>query len=65
MNVQMFDLGVLGIGLGGTVGGIYILYLAYFKPATFPKPERAKREGLIAFIVGLTFVIFYFFRPWQ
>ena len=43
---------LLGLGAAGFVGGPYILYLAYFKPRTFPKPNLAKRQGAIAFVIG-------------
>jgi hypothetical protein len=52
---------VLGIGLAGAVGGPYILYLAYLKPGTFPKPELARKQGLAAFIIGSLILLAYFF----
>ncbi len=51
---------ILGVGLAGIVGGPYILYLAYFKPGTFPRPGLAKRQGWIAFAVGLAIFAVYF-----
>ncbi len=54
---------LLGLGLGCAVGGPYILYLAYFKPATFAKPGLAKKQGLAAFVVGAAILLIYF-HPW-
>ncbi len=54
---------LLGIGSAGLIGGPYILYLAYFKPGTFPKPKLAKIQGVIAFVVGLGLLIALF--VWQ
>ena len=51
---------VLGIGLAGAVGGPYILYLAYYKPGTFPKPGLAKKQGLVAAIIGSLILVAYF-----
>ena len=51
---------LLGIGLAGAVGGPYILYLAYFKPDTFPRPGLAKKQALIAFLVGVLILVAYF-----
>jgi hypothetical protein len=49
-----------GIGAAGFFGGPYILYLAFFKPETFPKPKLAKWQGGAAFLIGavLLFVLF-------
>jgi hypothetical protein len=49
-----------GIGAAGLFGGPYILYLAFFKPQTFPKPKLAKWQGAAAFLIGaiLLFVLF-------
>ena len=49
-----------GVGAAGLFGGPYILYLAFFKPSMFPKPNLAKWQGGIAFLVGavLLFVLF-------
>ena len=49
-----------GIGAAGVFGGPYILYLAFFKPETFPKPKLAKWQGAVAFLVGvvLLFIVF-------
>ncbi len=55
---------LLGIGLAGAVGGPYILLLAYFKPATFPKPGLAKKQGLAAFLIGIAILLIYF-HPWK
>lgn len=60
----MFEMILLGVGSAGAVGGLYILYLAFFRPATFLKPNLAKRQGLIAFLVG-TAMLVYLFKPWQ
>jgi hypothetical protein len=48
-----------GVGAAGLFGGPYILYLAFFKPNTFPKPKLAKWQGVAAFLVGavLLFVL--------
>ena len=48
---------LLGLGAAGFVGGPYILYLAYFKPGTFPKPNLAKWQGGIAFVVGVILLV--------
>jgi len=42
-----------GVGAAGVIGGPYILYLAFRKPDIFPRPNLAKRQGAIAFIVGV------------
>jgi hypothetical protein len=55
---------LLGIGLAGAVGGPYILFLAYFRPRTFPKPGLAKKQGLAAFLIGAAILLIYF-HPWQ
>ena len=49
-----------GVGAAGLFGGPYILYLAFLKPSTFPKPNLAKWQGAVAFLVGaiLLFVLF-------
>jgi hypothetical protein len=51
-----------GIGAAGLFGGPYILYLAFFKPETFPKPKLAKWQGAVAFLIGaiLLFIVFKF-----
>ena len=43
---------LLGVGAAGFIGGPYILYLAFFKPNTFPKPRLAKWQGAAAFAIG-------------
>jgi hypothetical protein len=43
---------LLGVGAAGLIGGPYILYLAFFKPQTFPKPKLARWQGAVAFVVG-------------
>ncbi len=49
-----------GIGAAGFFGGPYIVYLAFNKPATFPKPKLAKWQGAGAFLIGaiLLFIVF-------
>ena len=49
-----------GIGAAGLFGGPYILYLAYFKPQTFPKPKTARWQGAAAILIGaiLLFILF-------
>ena len=51
---------LLGIGAAGLFGGPYILYLAFAKPGTFPKPKLARWQGAVAFVVGviLLFILF-------
>jgi hypothetical protein len=51
-----------GVGAAGLFGGPYILYLAFFKPETFPKPKLAKWQGAVAFLIGaiLLFIVFKF-----
>jgi hypothetical protein len=53
---------MFGVGAAGVVGGPYILYLAYYKPSIFPRPNLAKRQGAIAFTIGVALlaVIFIF-----
>jgi hypothetical protein len=34
------------------IGGPYILYLAFARPKTFPKPRLAKWQGAAAFVIG-------------
>ncbi len=53
---------LLGIGAAGLIGGPYILYLAFFKPGIFPKPNLAKWQGAAAFVIGvaLLLALFYF-----
>jgi len=48
---------LLGLGAAGFVGGPYILYLAYFRPRTFSKPNLAKWQGAIAFVVGVILLV--------
>jgi len=56
----MFRMLLLGVGAAGLIGGPYILYLAFSKPQTFPKPKLAKWQGVAAFLVGavLLFVLY-------
>ena len=56
----MLSMLLLGIGLGGVVGGPYILLLTFFRPHTFMKPDLAKRQGAAAFLVGAVLLILYF-----
>jgi hypothetical protein len=51
---------LLGVGAAGLFGGPYILYLAFFKPNTFPKPKLAKWQGAVAFLVGLILIVVLF-----
>jgi hypothetical protein len=57
----MFRMLLLGVGAAGLIGGPYILYLAFFKPAIFPKANLAKWQGAVIFLVGivLLFVLYY------
>jgi len=48
----MFRMLLLGVGAAGVIGGPYILYLAFFRPQTFPKPNLAKWQGAAAFLIG-------------
>ncbi len=61
--MNIFNSLILGIGLAGTVGGLYILFLAFLKPETFPKPDLAKRQGAVALVVGIVVLLLYF-KPW-
>ena len=49
-----------GIGAAGVVGGPYILYLAYYRPSIFPRPNLAKRQGAIVFIIGVALLVSIF-----
>jgi hypothetical protein len=55
---------LLGVGAAGLIGGPYILYLAFYKPRTFPKPTLAKWQGAAAFVVGavLLGILYYLGR---
>jgi hypothetical protein len=57
---SMIRMLLLGVGAAGLIGGPYILFLAFYKPQTFPKPKLAKWQGAVAFLVGvvLLFVLF-------
>lgn len=55
---------LLGIGSAGLIGGPYILYLAFFKPGTFLKPNLAKWQGAAAFLVGVV-ILLILIQPWQ
>jgi hypothetical protein len=54
---------LLGVGAAGVIGGPYILYLAYFKPGTFPKPRLAKIQGVAAFLVGVILLVVLYTLP--
>ena len=60
----MFTTLLLAVGLAGVVGGPYILFIAFFKPGTFLKPNLAKRQGVVAFLVGVVLLLLYF-KPWK
>ena len=49
-----------GIGAAGFFGGPYILYLAFFKPQTFPKPKLARWQGAAAFVIGAILLVVLF-----
>ena len=51
---------LLGVGAAGLIGGPYILYLAIYKPQTFPKPKLAKWQGAAAFLVGAVLLVILF-----
>jgi len=53
-----------GVGAAGLFGGAYIVYLAFMKPETFPKPKLAKWQGAAAFVIGtvLLTVLFVFVK---
>jgi len=51
---------LLGVGAAGLIGGPYILYLAFFKPGLYPKPNKAKWQGAAAFVVGVVFLVVLF-----
>jgi hypothetical protein len=55
---------LLGIGSAGLIGGPYILYLAFFKPSTFAKPNLAKWQGAAAFLVGAILLVVLVY-PWH
>jgi hypothetical protein len=55
---------LLGIGSAGVIGGPYVLYLAFFKPGTFAKPQLAKWQGAGAFLVGVI-LLFFLVYPWK
>jgi hypothetical protein len=56
----MFRMLLLGVGAAGLVGGPYILYLAFFKPAVYPRPNKAKWQGAAAFVVGVVLLVVLF-----
>lgn len=49
-----------GVGAACAVGGPYILYLAFYRPSIFPRPNLAKRQGAIAFIIGVVLLTVMF-----
>ena len=49
-----------GVGAAGVIGGPYIIYLAFYKPQTFPKPKQAKWQGAVAFLIGLVLLYVLF-----
>ena len=51
---------LLGVGSAGVVGGPYILYLAFFKPHTYLKPNLAKWQGAAAFFIGVALLVALF-----
>ena len=55
--MTMLRMFLLGVGAAGVIGGPYILYLAFYKPETFPKPMLARRQGVAAFLVGVVLLI--------
>ncbi len=58
--IKMVLYGVCVIAL---LSGVYILYLANYKPKTFRKPVLAKRQGGIVLLIGvLTLVVILAFR---
>jgi hypothetical protein len=57
----MFRMLLLGVGAAGLIGGPYILYLAFFKPAIFPKANLAKWQGAAAFLVGVVVLVILFY----
>jgi hypothetical protein len=59
----MFRMLLLGVGAAGLIGGPYILYLAFAKPRTFPKPKLARWQGAAAFLVGTVLLIVLFTLP--
>lgn len=64
MTTTMIRMLLLGIGAAGLIGGPYILYLAFFRPATFLKPNLAKWQGAAAFVVGVALLL-VLFKPWK
>ncbi len=54
---------LLVVALTGVVGGPYVLYLAYFNPGFYRKPGLAKKQGVIATLVGVAlFAVYFIFR---
>jgi hypothetical protein len=61
--MTMLRMLLLGVGSAGLIGGPYILYLAFFKPSTFLKPNLAKWQGAAAFLIGVVLLVVLFI--WQ
>jgi hypothetical protein len=61
----MIRMALLGIGAAGLVGGPYVLYLAFTKPAIFPKPKLAKWQGLAALLIGVILLTILYFLQKQ
>jgi hypothetical protein len=58
--LELVRLALLAIGLGGAIGGPYILYLAFFKPDIYPRPKLARWQGAIATLVGAAVLVWFF-----
>jgi hypothetical protein len=61
--MTMLRMLLLGVGSAGLIGGPYILYLAFFKPHTFLKPNLARWQGVVAFLIGAVLLVVLFI--WQ
>lgn len=62
--MEIVRLLLLGVGSAGLVGGLYILYLAFFKPGTFLKPNLARWQGAAAFVIGVILLL-VLIHPWK
>ena len=58
--MELVRLALLVIGLTGAIGGPYVLYLAFFKPGFYPRPQLAKWQGAVATVVGVAILIVFF-----
>ena len=58
--MELVRLALLAIGLTGAIGGPYVLYLAFFKPGLYPRPQLAKWQGSIATVVGVAILLWFF-----